>query len=165
MKPGAPLRPPARAARPPGEGFRDCVCRLVRADHSPIGTAFGIGPRVALTCHHCVAGADPGGLRLLVYAGHVEPIVVGINEVVLPPQPEAADLALLRLADDLPAWLAISCECPPRYANLVGYGFPGERPQQAAVQVHFDSRGIQPAHGRLSSRKRSGWPSVSISAE
>ncbi len=131
---------------PQREDFRDRVCRLVRPDRSPVGSAFGIGPRVALTCHHCVAGCQADGLRLLVHAlGAAEPLLLDINDILLPQQPASTDLAILLLADDLPAWLAITTEAPPRYANPVGYGFPGERAQQAAVRVHLDSRGIQQA--------------------
>jgi hypothetical protein len=113
------------------------------ADSGARGTAFGIGPRVALTCHHCVDGFDPRSLVLRT-AGSDCPLLQ-IAEVLFPEDPLHNDVAILRMSDDLPAWLPLSAEEPPEQVRLLGFGFPGSSPRQSLVRIEVDPRGVQPA--------------------
>lgn len=126
--------------------WRTGIFRLYGIDpEAPRGTAFGIGPRVALTCHHCVDGADPQRLILRQSGGEAAaPLLVA--EILFPADPLNNDIAILRMAQDLPSWIpAIALE-PLEGVQLVGFGFPGSAPRQPLVRIDVDHRGVQPAN-------------------
>lgn len=125
--------------------WRAGVYRLCgMAPDGPRGTAFGLGPRLALTCHHCVDGVDPQSLVLKPSTSEGTPLL-RVAEVLFPGDPQRNDVAILRMADDLPTWLPASSHEPPETAKLRGYGFPGLNPKQALVRIDVESRGLQPA--------------------
>jgi hypothetical protein len=118
---------------------RGAVFRLWSAT-GPIATAFGVGPRLALTCHHCVATQIAADLTL-----RIGERVFSISEILEAPSPFSTDAAVLRLSDDLPAWLPANGIQPPRYGELVAYGYPGTSAQQPLVPIHLQLRSEQPS--------------------
>lgn len=122
--------------------WRCAVYRLYAGDR-PVGSAFGIGPRLALTCHHCVSGGEAAMFGLHGHTTDGRMIVIDVAEVVLSPYPTSQDLAIVRVDRDLPAWLPLIASRPDQYGDLAGYGFPGFNAGQPVVRIDTVSRGIQ----------------------
>jgi Trypsin-like peptidase domain len=121
------------------EDWRRGVLRIWIGD-APIGTAFCIAPRLALTCHHCLRDASgPVALRAAPVRGQGP--VLPINEWRFPASPSGLDAALIRLGEDAPGHLALSTTKPPGFGELVAYGYPWEDPKQALVRIDLQLRG------------------------
>jgi hypothetical protein len=143
-----------KAAKPPGSLMRSCVppeieefrkhvLRVVGDAGHALGSAFGIGPRIAVTCHHCIADRAASHVKLLVIEDNGTSALVTVNEIILSPDPTKMDIALLRLADDLPGWIPVPLNGSV-FQNLSGFGFPGTNIQQSAVRIDVEFRGLQP---------------------
>lgn len=126
--------------------WRAAVYRLLCGNPAtPRGTAFGIGPRLALTCHHCVDGANTDLGLLLLSSSEVTLPLARVAEVQVPEDPLCNDVAILRMDQDLPAWLGVNSLEPPEEAKLFGFGFPGSNLRQGLVRIEVEPRGFQPA--------------------
>lgn len=118
------------------------VFRLFDGD-TPVGTAFAVGPRVALTCHHCVADRSASRLTLRCTPSDIRALPVAVSEVAFPPSALCTDIALLRVQSDFVRWLPITVGSPPRYGPLMGFGYPGGSPEQARTRIDLEGRGYQ----------------------
>lgn len=108
-----------------------------------VGTAFAIGPSLAITCHHCVAGV---GEFSLAFTGKGPSSPVRVVEVVTVGDSRDNDFALLRLAAPVEQWIPL---CADELIGEVGplhvLGFPQVVPEGAAVRLNVEFRGTQRA--------------------
>ena len=109
-------------------------------DGRPVGTAFLIGARLALTCHHCVRTAGTP-VELRGHAPDGKAWLALVDDIVFPPNPLTTDAAVLRFNEDAPRFLPISATCPNRLGDLLAYGYPGSNPTQVIVRIDLQLRG------------------------
>ncbi len=111
----------------------------------PVGTAFIIGPRIALTCHHCVREAREAAasIELRGRTANGTDWLAPVNETVFPSDPKKADGAVLRFGEDASQYLPISAARTRTFGDLIAYGYPGSDPEQARVRIDLQLRGLK----------------------
>ncbi|PYE30678.1 trypsin-like peptidase [Rhizobium sp. PP-WC-1G-195] len=120
--------------------WKEAISR-VWVDQKPVGTAFVIGPRIALTCHHCAIGQ--GVIELRGLAGDGTEWRRTVEDVCFAEFPLEADAALLRFSQDAETVLPISTQRISSFGHLTAYGYPGENTRQGIVRIDVQSRGLK----------------------
>ncbi|MGO4441014.1 trypsin-like peptidase domain-containing protein [Rhizobium sp. RAF56] len=113
------------------------------ADGKPVGTAFVVGPRLALTCHHCTSAAGSGLMELRGTDRDGVEWCRTVVDTCSATSPMEADASILRFAEDATTVLPISANRTSSFGTLVAYGFPGGDPKQDRVRIDVESRDLK----------------------
>lgn len=112
------------------------VAAVVDAEDVVRGTAFFVGEDVALTCHHVIAAASNGPIRLRRIGS------ADLEEVLDSDLDEGLDLALVRVAPNPgSARLTMNSSRPPIGRQLISHGFPSDH----SISIYPDGFPMDPA--------------------